>query len=737
MTGAAAARESTPPAWTVLADVLLRRAALVARVAFDHRPDPLAGLKIDDEDLEKLLTELPGYAVADHSLIDAIEKEARPAVDEARVRLHAAIAESSDDEVSGNDTFCRIVRFARLSGLEAEVLALTCAVELDPRRQRVVGYLNDDVSQRRLSLFTLQLLFPGQPDVGLTISPGGGLRRAALLAPPEPGALGSVALAPSPALFWWLAGDRARDPELPPGCEPIGRSAGAQQARLGSSTKETPTERPRQPPGRRPPGEDPSQGTPDLQAVDPGPPEPGSPFREGRAALVLVPGGDKLRRRQAAVASLGPLLASPLPGSAPAWAALVRQATLEQSGVLVELDGPLPAEARQLIEQAGHLSWALASAEELPLDCLPAVSWKELTVSPAPATDAEWEEAFAGLGTPGPPTNGAGGPGATDDGASSGRFMAGNYGLGAEQLDLVRRAAPGVGGISAAVRRLAAGHISTLAPRTRPARGWDDLVLDEDRTERLREVVARYRHKQKVFGAWGFSALPSGGVVGLFSGPSGTGKTLASEIIAGELSLDLYKVDLAALVSKWVGETEKNLARVFAAAEASNVLLFFDEADALFGKRSEVSDAHDRYANIEVAYLLQRLERYEGLVLMATNLATNIDSAFLRRIHVHVDFPMPEEAERRRIWERSLPAGAPRDNLDLDLLAKLFKLSGGSIHNAALTAGFLAADAGTAINMRVVVEAMQREMRKLGRLLTPADFGPYADLLTGGNARKT
>ena len=193
-------------------------------------------------------------------------------------------------------------------------------------------------------------------------------------------------------------------------------------------------------------------------------------------------------------------------------------------------------------------------------------------------------------------------------------------------------------------------------------------------------------------------------------------------------------MDLAALVSKWVGETEKNLSQVFAAAEASNVALFFDEADAIFGRRSEVSDSHDRYANIEVAYLLQRLERYEGLVLMATNLATNIDPAFLRRIHVHVDFPMPEEPERRRIWERSLPAGAPRDNLDLDVLAKLFKLSGGSIRNATLTAGFLAADAGTAIDMAAIVEAVQREMRKLGRLLTPADFGPYANLLNAGRA---
>ena len=444
-----------------------------------------------------------------------------------------------------------------------------------------------------------------------------------------------------------------------------------------------------------------------------------------------MPGGDKLRRRQAAIATLGDLLASPLPASPLAWEALVRQATLEQSGVLVELEGPLPAEARQRIEQAGHLSWALASADELPLDCLPTVSWRELAVARAPATDLEWEEAVSSVGALAAIHDDAAVEG-TGNGRWPGHTVFGDYGLSAEQLELVRLAAPGVGGINAAVRRLAAGHISAVAPRTRPARNWEDLVLDLDRTERLREVVARCRHKRKVFGTWGFSALPSAGVVGLFSGPSGTGKTLAAEIIAGELSLDLYKVDLAALVSKWVGETEKNLAQVFSAAEASNVALFFDEADAIFGKRSEVSDAHDRYANIEVAYLLQRLERYEGLVLMATNLVTNIDPAFQRRVHVHVDFPMPEEPERRRLWERSLPPGAPRDNLDTDLLAKLFKLSGGSIHNAALTAGFLAADAGTAIGMRVVVEAVQREMRKLGRLLTPADFGPYAYLLGGG-----
>ncbi len=425
-----------------------------------------------------------------------------------------------------------------------------------------------------------------------------------------------------------------------------------------------------------------------------------------------MPGRDKLRRRQAAGEKLGNLLVSPPPASTAGWDALVRQATLDESAVLVEVDGSLPPEGRQRVQQASHLSWALASTEELPLEGLPDVPWQELAVGPPGATDAEWRAAMSSLE-------------AVE--TSTGPVL--NQNLTAEQLQLVRIAARGVGGLDDAVRRLAAGHISELAPRIRPSRTWADLVLDLDRTQRLREVVARCRHKRTVFGEWGFSAQPSGGVVALFSGPSGTGKTLAAEIIAGELSLDLYKIDLAALVSKWVGETEKNLAQVFSAAEASNVALFFDEADAIFGKRSEVSDAHDRYANIEVAYLLQRLERYEGLVVLASNLAMNIDPAFLRRVHVRVDFPMPEEPERQRIWERSLPSTAPRADLDIGLLAKLFKLSGGSIRNAALTAGFIAADAGGPITMGCVVEAVQRELRKLGRLLTPGDFGPYAHLL--------
>jgi SpoVK/Ycf46/Vps4 family AAA+-type ATPase len=234
-----------------------------------------------------------------------------------------------------------------------------------------------------------------------------------------------------------------------------------------------------------------------------------------------------------------------------------------------------------------------------------------------------------------------------------------------------------------------------------------------------------------VYGRWQFSPAPSTGVVALFAGPSGTGKTLAAEVVAGELGLDLYKVDLSAVVSKYIGETEKNLERIFGAAAAGDLVLFFDEADALFGKRSEVSDAHDRYANIEVAYLLQRLETYDGLVVLATNLQRNIDPAFLRRISVAVDFVPPEEPERRAIWARSFPPTAPVDDLDLDFLARQFKVTGGVISNAALGAAFLAAAEDGPITMRHAVLSVKREFQKLGRLRTEKEFERYFDLVTG------
>jgi SpoVK/Ycf46/Vps4 family AAA+-type ATPase len=676
------------PPWSVFADLLLYRAALVARVAFDHRPNPLAGLRVDHEDLSRLLSELPGLSTPNRDVIGAIHAEASPAIEAARRSLHACLP--------GNEPFHSVARSAQLTPLETEVFAVACAVEVDPRRQRLVGFLNDDVTQRRLTLFTLELLFPEHPDICLAAGPGSGLRRAALIVHADPGPLSSVVIAPSPTVMWWLAGDQTRDSDL---AQPVEAREGARNASLTAP--------------------------------------------EGMPRVLLVPGKDRTRRLQAAESCLGQLLASPLPASPTAWDALVRQATLEARAVVLEVPGPLPAEAARRIEQASHLSWALASPEELPLDCLPDLPWWEVPAAPAPASGHELASLLGSVSLDGSPNQNTSqqAQGVTRGGRSvSARLqpLAIGLGLSAEQLELVRRAAPGLGNdIAAAARRLAAGHISTLAQRTSPSRGWEDLVLDPERTERLREVVARCLHRRTVYDAWGFSPQPLPGVVALFVGPPGTGKTLAAEVIAGELGLDLYKVDLAGLVSKWVGETEKNLAAVFSAAEASNVALFFDEADAIFGKRSQVSDAHDRYANIEVAYLLQRLETYEGLVVMASNLATNIDPAFMRRVSISVDFPMPEETERRRIWERSLPAPAPCEDLDLDLLAKLFKLSGGSIRNAALTGAFLAADADSPITMECLVEAVKREMYKLGRLVDPKEFGPYSALVGKQNPSRS
>ena len=257
--------------------------------------------------------------------------------------------------------------------------------------------------------------------------------------------------------------------------------------------------------------------------------------------------------------------------------------------------------------------------------------------------------------------------------------------LNREQLRLVAGGADGdIRPLTPAVRRLAGGHLDDLAVRVRPRRGWDDLVLPDDQKHSCASSRSRYR-PSTVFGQWGFPAMPSDGVVALFAGPSGTGKTLAAEVVAAELGLDLYKVDLSSVVSKYIGETEKNLERIFAAAAAGDLVLFFDEADALFGKRSEVSTSHDRYANIEVAYLLQRLETYDGLVILATNLQRNIDDAFLRRIGVAVDVRRPGRGAAAADLAARVPGRRrPVEDLDLDFLARQFKVTGGVIRNAAL-----------------------------------------------------
>jgi SpoVK/Ycf46/Vps4 family AAA+-type ATPase len=250
----------------------------------------------------------------------------------------------------------------------------------------------------------------------------------------------------------------------------------------------------------------------------------------------------------------------------------------------------------------------------------------------------------------------------------------------------------------------------------------------------LREIANYVKYRHIVFADWNFEQKISlgKGLNILFAGPSGTGKTMASEIIANELGLDLYKIDLSTVISKYIGETEKNLDRIFTEARNSNSILFFDEADAVFGKRSEVRDSHDRYANIEVAYLLQKMEEYDGIVILATNLRKNLDEGFARRMHFSVEFPLPEEPDRLHIWQCIFPREAPlAGSLDLNFMARQFKVTGGNIKNIALGAAFLAAGDGATIKMEHLIRATKREYQKIGRLCTDVDFAKYFDLVKG------
>ncbi|MCC6438169.1 MAG: ATP-binding protein [Acidimicrobiales bacterium] len=446
------------------------------------------------------------------------------------------------------------------------------------------------------------------------------------------------------------------------------------------------------------PSQDPDLG-PDLRLLQ-------APLDEvAQWRRLLVVGADRERRRQCALANAAGLrfLIGPPPEDEAGWAALVREATLRGAGIVVELEEPPDRLARRWLQAAGHLTWVLSSTVELALDTVPEDVWRELTAPDTTTTPHEWERAIG------------------DPHASA-------HGLTAEQLRLVARAHAMVGGdIDAAVRRLASGAIDQLARRIRPRRGWEDLVVPAERRALLGDIALRYRGREQVLDRWGHRGRKGRGVIALFHGPSGTGKTLSAEIVARELGLDLFAIDLAAVVSKYIGETEKNLEQIFRAAASGRVVLLFDEADAIVGERSKTQDAHDLYANLEVSYLLQRIEAYDGVAILTTNLMNNIDQAFLRRIDVAVEFTLPDEAERRALWHGGFPPGAPRDGVDVEFLARRFKLPGGAIHNVALTAAFLAADAQTPITMELVMAAMGREYAKMGRLRTAEEFGPYVD----------
>jgi hypothetical protein len=278
-------------------------------------------------------------------------------------------------------------------------------------------------------------------------------------------------------------------------------------------------------------------------------------------------------------------------------------------------------------------------------------------------------------------------------------------------------------------------RLDMLAQRLDLKATWDDLVLPDEETKILHQIADQVGQRSKVYEEWGFASKMNRGlgINALFAGESGTGKTMAAEVIANSLRLSLYRIDLSAVVSKYIGETEKNLRRLFDAAEDGGAILFFDEADALFGKRSEVKDSHDRYANIEINYLLQRIEAYRGLAILATNMKSALDTAFMRRLRFIVTFPFPGPTERKLMWQKVFPPEMPKDNLDYDRLARL-NLTGGSIHNVALNAAFIAAHAGTPVTMQLILNAARAEFRKLERPVNEADLKWPVAVVQGAKA---
>ena len=401
---------------------------------------------------------------------------------------------------------------------------------------------------------------------------------------------------------------------------------------------------------------------------------------------------------------------------------LEREAVLLQTGFYLEI--PETGFAGDLIERLG--GFLIVGSR----DPWPAVS-RALLAIPVPRPDAASQQAL---------WHQALGPGSEALGEALGETIEGVV----QQFDfgprtVVRAAASararaelrGEGAVTAddlwaACREQSGMDMEALAQRLEPAYGWDDIVVPPEILRQLREIAAQVAHRPRVYESWGFGArLPRGrGISVLFSGPSGTGKTMAAEVFARELRLDLYRIDLAGVVSKYIGETERNLKKVFEAADQSGAILFFDEADALFGKRTDIKDSHDRYANIEVNYLLQRMEDYRGLAILATNRRTALDRAFLRRLRFLVEFPSPDAAFRRRIWQKVYPPATPVEALDWDALSRL-EVPGGNIRNIALNAAFLAAEEGRAVTMDHLMRAARSEYAKCDKSVTQAEFGAW------------
>jgi hypothetical protein len=602
-----------------------------------------------------------------------------------------------------------------LSPFEREVLLLGLAPELDPAFERLYAYVQDDVSRKHATPHLALSLFasagPGQeeewPAARDSFLPDAPLRRLRLVAlepGPPGGAMGSRPLRLEDRVAAYLLGANRPDERLVELLRPIPSLplSPALQSLAGDLAGWLAAEARQE---RRPV----------VNLLGP----PGVGRLAAARALCEQLGLDLLQLDPARLPLAGP-------DREEAFRLLQREAVLLRAAFYLEVepDRADPAKAAALgdfLERLGTLL-IVGSRDRWPLE-RPALAVR----LPRPGTadrEALWHQALDGVP-------------ASLDGHLPGIVQ--QFELGPADVARIVTAARGRAilrsGEDAEItgedvwetcRERSGGDLDELAQRLQPCHGWDDIVLPADVDRQLREVADQVAWRARVYEDWGFGArLGRGrGISVLFSGPSGTGKTMAAEVLAAHLRINLYRIDLSGVVSKYIGETEKNLRRVFDAAEKSGAILFFDEADALFGRRTEVKDSHDRYANVEVSYLLQRMEDYRGLAILATNLKSHLDPAFLRRLRFVIDFPFPDPEHRLRIWQQVFPQQAELEGLDYPALARL-NIPGGNIKSVALNAAFLAAADRSPVRMEHVLRATRREYTKMEKMISESEFGPY------------
>ena len=696
-------------------DLLIRAQVERARGTFQDQGE-LQGLYISEQELDALLAEpagLPRWAAVPH----------RPEVEEALERLDQGIAARK----ASTSVELRLEELARrfeLTPFDVDALLITLAPEVDLRYERLFAYLQDDVTKRRPSFdLVLNLLCPTFEDkLAARGRLSGPLLEHRLVeafddpSRPQPPLLARY-LRADPRVAAWLFGDDAVDARIAPYARRVEPAARLEDLVQETALKERLLALADQ------------EGNRVLHLQG-----PSGVGKETTAEALCLEMGLLL-----VTLDLERLLAAPEETFETVAELAAREAVLQGAALfcsgfdLLLADDKAGRRGRflSILERRNGLTFLAGEAGWEPSDALHGAAFTRVEI-PVPGHGERlelWRRALPEAGELD-----------LDAIASKFRFTGGRIrDAAATARSLARARDPQEGMLTeadlyAACRLQSSQKLATLAQKIAPRYRWNDIVLPAARMEQLREICNTLRYRSRVYEDWGFGGkLAMGkGLNVLFSGPSGTGKTMAAEILASDLGLDLYKIDLSSVISKYIGETEKNLSRIFDEGRASNAILFFDEADAVFGKRTEVKDAHDRYANIEVSYLLQRMEEYEGMVILASNLRKNMDDAFVRRLHFTVEFPFPAETDRRRIWDGLWPADLPRSaDLDLGFMASRFELPGGNIRNIALASAFLAAADGGVVNMSHLIRATQREYQKMGKVMLSGEFGEYERLTIG------